>query len=124
MANHVYINHIKTLLKKDPTLINILCTQKRTPLEYAILSNKGADSSGTKTDTDIIHTIKLLIKHGVNINSRNIYGFRVLESAIQYSSAEVIDALIDSGANIQLTRKFTRIYPPISNNDLIGFAVN
>ena len=111
------INNLEYLLEKDPNQIHNLCYNSRTPIDYILLF------FSDKYESDVILTISFLASKGCNINNRNSFGFRTIETAIQYCSNNVIDLLINLGANIHdKIINENQYFPAIVNNDLIGFA--
>ena len=109
------ISVVKLALEKCPKLYNKVCIDKRTAIEHALISTDLPEST-------VIEIIKILVGIGTDINYRNSFGFRTIDSSIQHSSINVITELIKLGADINSDRIRNTILSPITNNDLIGFA--
>jgi len=117
LASIFDIHNIKYVLEKKPEHIHKLCKHLRTPIDYVL---KHFDE---KHEQIIIETLNFLIAQGCNLNNRNAQGFRTIETAIQFCNNNIILLLINSGIDINdqiLNEK--KYFPPISNNDILGFA--
>ena len=140
LANLGLTDYLKIVLDRCDKTNNMLCHNGRTAIEYAILPcfrptrYYYQSTEPTKTEQDIINIIRTLhafdlrlgdkdrLLEKININSRNKFGFRAIECAIQNCSTNVVNEIINLGADITTPKQKNRIYPAISNNDLIGFA--
>jgi ankyrin repeat protein len=120
LANNLYFDQIKVLVGRCPSLINSLCIDGRTAIEYAIIPTENTPFN--KPDKDIITIVKYLVSLGININSRNNFELRSIECSIQYRSVVLVKAMIKLGADISGKMRHTNMYSPVTNNDLIGFA--
>jgi ankyrin repeat protein len=115
------LNGINKLLERVPHQKYALCEDGRTSIEHAIIPDNTLNNI-KKTENDIIETVKLLVKKGVDINHKNNYGWYAIECAIQFRSEKVVESLINLGANINRKKNNDDYIHPIKNNDLIGFA--
>ncbi|KAI6170524.1 Suppressor of tumorigenicity 14 protein-like protein [Aphelenchoides bicaudatus] len=122
---------VKTLIKKNPQLVNITNKDHRTPLHYAafnehcnivkLLLEKGADvnavskfSEDDSTDSPSVSALYLAAQNGqvkcvrillnkkANINHKTHEGFTALHIASQEGNYDVVKLLVDSGADIEI----------------------
>jgi ankyrin repeat protein len=78
-----------------------------------------------KDTIDIVKKIiKILVSNGVDINYKNDMGYTLIYPSIQYGSPEFVKFMIGLGANISepIIDKENE-FPPFTNNDTIGFAI-
>jgi hypothetical protein len=71
----------------------------------------------------VIKIIKILVSNEANINHRNKSGYTPIFPSIQYSTPEFVRFMIEQGVNINDQIVRNNEFPPISNNDPIGFAI-
>lgn len=110
---------IQYFLEKEPESINKYCKNGRTPIDYVVLNCAYYD------DDILIKTIKFLINNSNYdiLNHRNNFGFRTIESAIQYASPGVVEFLINSGCEINKEQiDCNKYFPSICNNDVLAYA--
>jgi len=68
--------------------------------------------------------IKILISNGVDINYKNDIGYTLIFPAIQYGNTELVKFMIEMGAKIrEPIVDNENEFPPFTNNDPIGFAI-
>lgn len=68
--------------------------------------------------------IKILISNGVDINYKNDIGYTLIFPAIQYGGSEFVKFMIEMGAKIrEPIIDNENEFPPFTNNDPIGFAI-
>jgi ankyrin repeat protein len=68
--------------------------------------------------------IKILISNGVDINYKNDIGYTLIFPAIQYGNTELVKFMIEMGAKIrEPIIDNENEFPPFTNNDPIGFAI-
>lgn len=132
------IESINYVLEKDPTSINVLCIDKRTPVDYVLLGynlnhhnvsisvlrilieHYGKHDKHDKHDK---HGIKLKCNTNQLLNNRNKLRFRTIETAIQFTNGDVVEFLINNGCDIwEPTITDTEYVEPIINNDPLAFA--
>ena len=105
-------------LKKDYIKIINSSNKKTKTLEYSILSKKTIDLLRNGKYSDI----QRLIKNGFKINRRyrqnkNIDLIHPLEEAVYYKNIEVVKALIDAGANVNLVCSHYNLLASVCKND-------
>lgn len=83
---------IASLLKKDPTLINLKDDKGNTPLHWAAMKDK-------------TETIKLLIANGADIEAVDVDNWTALHYASAFASLDSVNALLESGANKEAKTK-------------------
>lgn len=110
-----YIKGINTILQRDASIISNTCDYDRTYIEHAILSDN--------SDNVVSEMIDIFVSYGEDINWTNDLGWTSLESAIQNRSTTILGKLIKLGANINKNMKYAEFFPPIRNNDPLGYAV-
>jgi len=119
---HHYVNYgfyeiVEMIINKNKNIVDYKCSNNRNLLEYSLAQCED------KSEETTISLINLLVKNNCDINSQNTYGFSVVECAIQNSSPKVVELVINLGANIKLHRKNKCVYPCLTNNDPLSFAV-
>lgn len=113
------IENIIYILEKNPNSINEYCSDGRTVIDYVLL--KYSEIS----EEHCINTIRFLINKSKEnmLNHRNTFGFRTLETAIQFTSPNIIELLINNHCNInEPIINPSAYYPSIVNNDPLAFA--
>lgn len=118
LAANCNINALNTVINLDFTLTDYLCKSKKNLIHYCLLPS----FFYKKTDKEIIDTLQFLVSHAVDINMRDDCNVRPLEIAIQNCSVDVVNTVIDLGANISNDRIHHNAFPCIANNDPIGYA--
>lgn len=80
------IDHAKILLGYHPEKVKTLTNEKRTLIEAVVLSTQIIDSQK-------IECIDYLIGLGANVNNINVFGLNIINTAIQYSTNQIIKHL-------------------------------
>jgi hypothetical protein len=109
------VESIKKILEIEPKLKDL--SENKPYVERVIGSNRAK-----KHMDRVIEIVKHLVKLGTDINKFNSHGWCALECAIQHGTKELVETLIDLGANVNRTKRYDRYHPAISNNDPVGFA--
>ena len=89
------IKTVKSLISKDPILVNSLDNFKYTPLDWA----------ATRAYWDIF---KILIDSGADVNNIGWDGGTVLHRAAHYDRPDMVKLLIDKGINIHVKNQWGR----------------
>ncbi|ATZ81158.1 ankyrin repeat domain-containing protein [Bodo saltans virus] len=89
-------------------------------IRHSIIINEYGNAS--KSQEDVIKLIKLLIEYGININEK-YFDYYPIEYAIKYCNADIIEELINLGANINFSMIKPQVFTYGSNQDLLTLAV-
>ncbi|KAK2141485.1 hypothetical protein LSH36_1091g00219 [Paralvinella palmiformis] len=132
------IDKIKLALEKKNTDPNARTSSGDTFLMLAVKENNieaaklliqhGADVNATKDpgsvtalriaiQENLMPFIKYLLDNGADINQKNIYGWTPLMSGAKYASQEVINLLIERGADIFSETKIGRTARKIADEE-------
>ena len=129
-ANHGYTHFVKSILQKNPTIINTVCSNKQSVLEYSltpclsIVTNEKTELF-RKSEDNIVELTNALFTCGekIDFTVRNYLGARPIEYAVRYATIKIIDLLINYSFDVNENRIKNRVFPIINNNDLISYAV-
>ncbi|CAB3370143.1 Hypothetical predicted protein [Cloeon dipterum] len=87
-AHFGLLNNTKSILKKDKSRVNEKNLAGRTPLHMACAKGH-------------LETARALLRHGANLNARDIYRSTPLTLTAQHSTPEVLAFLIKRGADVR-----------------------
>lgn len=82
-----------------------------TPLQMA--AGQGDPASGLKPRSPDLQKVKALVEGGAALNQVNSWG-SALHSAVRYGTPEIIEYLVDHGANVDVTDDITNETPLIA----------
>jgi ankyrin repeat protein len=108
--------------KNYPKAIGITNSNSNSVTEV-IINSFNFNTMSSKEFEDIKKVIKILVANGADINYRNKMGYTLIFPSIQYSNEKFVKFMIEMGANINEPLIRNTEFPPVSNNDPIGFAV-
>lgn len=101
-------------------LINLQDDMDKTPLHYAIENSPSFSSDDIDSDgIDYYNCIRLLVTKGSDINCRNKEGDTPFHLAIKHGSPELIQLLLDFGADTHVAYEAAIKYGGINSLDLI-----
>lgn len=66
---------------------------------------------GLTKKEDYLKIVKILLKYGSDINHQNNLGESALELAVKTNDADMVDLLLENGANLNLTNPSTLLSP-------------
>jgi len=108
---------ITKLAQEYPNMIHSRCSIGKTAIDYSMEPHYIR-----KHSDNIIKTIKLLIKLGVDLNNCNKIGFRTIEYAIYCDMPPIVEFLIES-TNIEYkTEVIHDIKSTLLNRDILSYA--
>ncbi|AKI79833.1 ankyrin repeat-containing protein [Acanthamoeba polyphaga mimivirus] len=125
LVNHGYVDYVKTILNRDPKIISTKCIFGHNLLHYAFMPcYVHSDIQHIKSNEDIIELVKLFAgSKKINLNHRNNFGYRAIETAIRYCHIDVIKELLKFNTSIFTENRIKQqLFPIFNNNDIISFA--
>jgi ankyrin repeat protein len=122
------LESVKTLIEKDPELVNAKDKDNRTPLHWAcrgvhlevvkFLVEKGADVNAEDSNKVVplhslavrnsIEAIELLLAKEANVDTKEYGGHTALHYAAMYNAADAAALLIEKGADIEIRDDYAR----------------
>jgi ankyrin repeat protein len=122
MCYYQMVDLVEIFCEQYPKVLEITYGRTHSIIDNVITMheyNKLPEDKAEKTKK----IIKILIKYGANINYRNEIGYTLIFPSIQYTNEKFVQFMIDIGASIKDKLIRNKEFPPVSNNDPVGFAV-
>ena len=121
LSANCYINEIQRVVTLCPNIVKKLTVRGETAIDYVLL---GKDIIKVPVDSpeEIISTIKFLKLAGVNINNKNKYNVSTISLSIKLHGLNIVQSLIDLGADVSEPRTNSELFPSINNGDLLGLC--
>lgn len=122
LCGNKMIELLEIFCKKYPKSLEITYTNSRGIIEH-IISLYNFDALFKNDLTQIEQMCKILINNGANPNHKNDNGYTPIFASIQYTNEKFVKFMIDVGANINEPIVRNNEFPPLTNNDPIGFSI-